>query len=156
MQLTIDPTSLDANSRLTSIRLAWLILRCMENARSNVGDGDSAMILVAVVAISGERLTRGGLDDELRSVSTPLPPGVAGECNVSSIAAATGFNRETTRRKVNGLIDSGYLQRTSDGEIALMPGILARDVTQALARHQIEAITRFVNEALRDGVLTAA
>jgi hypothetical protein len=156
MQLTIDAPSLEANSRLTAIRLALLISRCMENARRNVGDGDSALILIAVVAISGERLTRAGLSDPLRSLSTPLPPGLAGECNVSSIASATGFNRETTRRKVNGLIESGYLQRTADGEIALMPGILAREATRTLAKLQLEAITRFVNEALRDGVLTAA
>jgi hypothetical protein len=155
MQLTIDRKAFETNSRLTAVRLAMLMSRCLENARSNVGDGDSAQILIAVVAISGERLTRAGLSSELRSLSTPLPPGMAGECNVSSIAAATGFNRETTRRKVNGLIDLGYLQRAADGEIALMPGILAREATQALAMHQLEAITRFVNEAMRDGVLTA-
>lgn len=156
MQLTIDAPAFRANSRLTAIRLALLLSRCMENARRNVGDSDSAMILVAVVAISGERLTRTELPDDLRSVATPLPEGMAGECNVSSIAAATGFNRETTRRKVKGLIDSGYLQRRPGGEIALVPGILARDETQALAMSQLEAITRFVNDAVRDGVLTAA
>jgi len=156
MQLTIDPPSFQANSRLTTIRLCMLISRCLENSRRNFGDGDSALILACVVAISGERLTRASLSGDLRSLATPLPPGMAGECNVSSIAAATGFNRETTRRKVKALIDSGYLRRASGGEIALMPGVLSSESTQALAKHQIEAIARFVNEALRDGVLTAA
>jgi len=155
MQLTIDSKSFEANSRLTTIRLCMLISRCLENSRRHFGDGDSALILASVVAISGERLTRAGLSDALRSLATPLPPGMAGECNVSSIAAATGFNRETTRRKVKALIDHGYLRRTLDGEIALMPGMLSSESTQALAKHQLEAITRFVNEAVRDGVLGA-
>jgi hypothetical protein len=155
MQLVTDPTAFEANSRLAAIRLCMLISRCMENARRDVGDSDSALILVAVVAISGERLTRTELPEDLRSLATPLPPGVAGDCNISSIAAATGLNRETTRRKVRALVDQGFLQRSDAGEISFAPGVLRRDSTQELVKQQLEAIARFANEAIRDGVLTA-
>ena len=156
MQLAIDPAASDANSRLCAIRLALLTSRCMENWRRDVGDNDSAMILLAVVAICGERLTRTELPEELRTLAAPLPPGMAAECNISSIAAATGLNRETTRRKVNALVESGYLARSGDGEISI-PGSIQQDSSALeFVRKQLEAVTRFANDAIRDGVLKAA
>jgi hypothetical protein len=156
MQLTIDNEASQANSRLTAIRLALLTSRWMENWRQDVGDNDSAMILLSVIAICGERLTRTDLPEALRNVATPLPPGFAAECNVSSIAASTGLNRETTRRKVNALIEAGYLERSDDGEIGYPASRTQDPATLDFVRKQLEALTRFANDALRDGVLTAA
>ena len=156
MQLTIDNEALEANSRLTAIRLALLTSRSMENWRRDVGDNDSAMILLAVVAICGERLTRTELPEQLRSVATSLPPGFAAGCNVSSIAAATGLNRETTRRKVNALLEAGYLNRSEEGEISIPAKLQQDPETLDFVRRQLEAVVRLANEAVRDGVLRAA
>lgn len=156
MQLTIDNDATQANSRLTAIRLALLTSRAMENWRRDVGDNDKAMILLAVVAICGERLTRTELPEKLRSIATPLPPGLAAECNVSSIAAATGLNRETTRRKVNALLEAGYLHRSEDGEISFPIGRQQDPATLEFVRRQLEAVARFANDAIRDGVLVPA
>ena len=71
-----------------------------------------------MVAISAERLTRAELEDELRSLEEPVPRHKLTTCNVSSIASATGFNRETTRRYVNRLTEKGFLERTPEGAIA--------------------------------------
>jgi DNA-binding IclR family transcriptional regulator len=117
---------------------------------------DQALILLAVVAITGERLTRTDLPEDLKVLETPLPAEYRGECNISSIAAATGLNRETTRRKVNALVDSAYLIRSPAGEIAFSPAISGSDAMARLMRKQLEAVTRFVNDALRDGVFRAA
>lgn len=156
MQLTIDNEAVEANSRLTAIRLALLMSRWMENWREGVGDNASAMILLAVVAISGERLTRTELPGPLRSVATALPPGFAAECNVSSIAAATGLNRETTRRKVNALVEAGFLARSPEGEISYPIERQQDPATLDFVRKQLEAVARFANDALRDGVLVPA
>jgi hypothetical protein len=156
MQLTIDTDASQANSRLTAIRLALLTSRCMENWREGVGDNDSAMILLAVVAICGERLTRTELPEALRSVATPLPPGFAAECNIASIAAATGLNRETTRRRVNALVEAGDLTRSPDGEISYPRERQQDPATLDFVRRQLEAVARFANEAIRDGVLVPA
>jgi hypothetical protein len=156
MQLTLDQDAFEANSRLTAIRLALLTSRWMENWREGVGDNGSAMILLAVVAICGERLTRTELPEALRTVATPLPPGFAAECNVSSIAAATGLNRETTRRKVNALVEAGYLSRSPDGEISYPLERQQDPATLDFLKKQLEAVTRFANDALRDGVLSPA
>jgi hypothetical protein len=156
MQLTIDKQASAAMSRLTAIRLALLTSRAMENWRAGVGDNESAMILLAVVAITGERLTRADLPEDLCSVSTPLPPGYAAGCNISSIAAATGLNRETTRRKVAGLIGRGYLARSEGGEICFPADRQQDPETLDFVLRQLEAVARFANDALRDGVLKAA
>lgn len=156
MQLTIDKQASAAMSRLTAIRLALLTSRAMENWRQGVGDNESAMILLAVVAITGERLTRAELPEDLRSVATPLPPGYAAGCNVSSIAAATGLNRETTRRKVGALIERGYLYRSPQGEIGFPIERQQDPETLEFLMRQLEAVTRFANDSIRDGVLKAA
>jgi len=156
MQLTIDQQASAAMSRLTAIRLALLTSRAMENWRAGVGGNDSAMILLAVVAITGERLTRTELPESLRSVATPLPLGYAAGCNISSIAAATGLNRETSRRKVAALIERGFLARTEDGEICFPAERQQDPATLDFLRKQLEAVARFANDAIRDGVLKAA
>ncbi|HEX9946618.1 MAG TPA: hypothetical protein VGA98_03675 [Allosphingosinicella sp.] len=156
MQLTIDNEASTAMSRLTVIRLALLTSRAMENWRAGVGDNDSALILLAVVPIAGERLTRVDLPEALRSVETPLPAGYAAGCNISSIAAATGLNRETTRRKVSALIERGYLGRSKEGEIGFPPARQQDPSTLDFVRKQLEAVARFANDSIRDGVLKAA
>ncbi len=156
MQLTLDKPAAAAMSRLTAIRLALLTSRAMENWRAGVGDNESAMILLAVVAITGERLTRTDLPEDLRNVATPLPPGYAAGCNISSIAAATGLNRETTRRRVGALIERGYLARTQEGEICFPTHLQQDPATLEFLTRQLEAVARFANDALRDGVLKAA
>jgi hypothetical protein len=156
MNITVDPAAARANGRLTAIRLAILTSRFMENWRRGLRDLDLAMILIAVVAITGERLTRAPLDEELRGLEAELPAGVRGECNISSIAAAAGLNRETARRKVNLLIEAGFLSRSESGEISFSPDVRQREQTEKLLRKQLEAVVRFANEMLRDGVLRVA
>jgi hypothetical protein len=156
MSITVDREAFRANGRLTAIRLAILTSRFMENWRRGIGDLELAMILVVVVAITGERLTRAPLDEELRGLDAELPKGVRGECNVSSIAAASGLNRETARRKVNTLIQAGYLSRSESGEITFSPDVRRRQKTGRLLTMQLEAVVRFTNDLLREGVLRAA
>jgi hypothetical protein len=154
MPLIVDEARADANSRLTGIRLTMLTLRCMENWRQDVDDCEKALILVAVIAISGERFTRGeDLEEELKSLRTIFPQDRLPKCNISSIAAATGLNRETARRKVNELIEAGYLVRSAGGMISFASGILQRASTIDLVRKQLDAVARTANELMRDGVL---
>ncbi|WP_338501664.1 hypothetical protein V6R86_02155 [Sphingomonas kaistensis] len=142
-------------SRLAGIQMAMLTLRCMEHYRDVAGDHDSALIMLAVVAISAERLTRGGLADELRTLETPLPPEYIGTCNVSSIAVATGFNRETARRHVNRLIERQVLQRGPDGTIGFTAGYMQSGQIAELLQVQLDTLGRSVTEFVRMGAMTA-
>jgi hypothetical protein len=152
LAIFVDEEQAAANSRLTSIRLATLTLRLMENWRRRLSDHESLMVLLAVVAITADRLTRADLPEELRKLERPLPHDRLARCSISSIAAATGLNRETARRKVNEMIGAGILERRSRG-IAFAPGHVQDPLIGALIRDQLDAVTRLINDLLRDGVL---
>ena len=153
MPLVVNPAEMDRKSRIVALRLVLLTLRCMENWKHDVDDYDRAMILVAVAAITAERLLRGGHSQSHAALNEPLPPELMARCNVSSIASATGLNRETTRRKVDSLIEKGLLVRLANGTITFAPGIVQEQSTQELVRRQLEDIVRTGNDLLRDGVL---
>lgn len=152
MPIALDDDRASQKSRLVAIRTAQLTLRLMENWRRRVSDYDSVMILLAVAAITAEKLTRGGLGRDLEDLSQPLPPGQLGKCNISSIAAATGLNRETVRRKVNQLLDAGRLVRI-DGTLAFNPAVAQTRETVDLVWTQLETVRRTANELIRDGAL---
>lgn len=153
MVLRIDSAAADANSRLTGIRLAVLTTRLMELWRRDTRDSDSALIMVAIAAIRAERFTRAGLGGEMRTLERPLPLDMLANCNISSIAAATGLNRETARRRVNQLVEAGELIRSDKGEIAYPIGRMQESATRDLVRKLLEAATRFANESIKDGVI---
>lgn len=150
--MPIDDDRASETSRLVAIRTAQLTLRLMENWRRHVKDYDSVMVLLAVVAITAEKLTRTGLERELQDLSRPLPPGKLGKCNISSVAAATGLNRETARRKINELLRDGFLVR-SEGSLAYNP-VLAQDPERIeLVWTQLETVRKAANDLVRDGAL---
>ena len=157
MPIVLDEAGADAHSRLTAIRLSLMTLRYMEHWRARVADYDAIMILVAIGAIIAERLTRDAdLELDLKSLRHPLPAELLTPCNVSSIASATGLNRETTRRKVRELTDAGVLVRTEGGGITFAPGILQQVETQDMLRRQLDCVVKLTNELLRDGTLKAS
>ena len=156
MAVVIDSEGAGATSRLTAIRLTVLAARVMELWRRGSRDTDTAMILVAVAVITTERMTRMELPGEIRALERPVPAELIGACNISSIAAATGLNRETARRRVAKLIKEGILVRNEEGEIYFPPGFLQRDEALTLVRQLLETVTRFVNESIKDGALKVA
>lgn len=127
----------------------------MENWASVAGGYDEAMILVAVVAITSERLLRTGLPPELENLEVPLPSELIGACSISSIASATGLNRETARRKVLSLINAGLLQQAARGRVRFPAGHLQQSAIIDLVRSQIESFGRTADALERDGALSA-
>lgn len=155
MQLTIDEEQADASSRVTAIRSAIMLMRSLEVWRQDRLDLPSVFIILAVIAITSEKLMRSDIDPKYRSLSVYLPLEQLQRCNIASVAAATGLNRETVRRRVQDLIDAGTLIRTEAGEIALPPHKVQESSALQLVRRQLEAVVRFANDSLRDGVLVA-
>lgn len=153
MRVVVNDSEASSNSRLVAIHLSLLTLRWMEYWKRNVADYDSAMIALAVVAISAERWTRADLEPELRNLSRPMSQDRLGTCNISSIAAATGLNRETTRRKVNALVAQGILSKEANGVVGFAPGHLQKTRTIGLVRKQLDALARTVDELVRTDVL---
>jgi hypothetical protein len=153
MQLAIDEERAAANSRVTAIRAAIMMTRSMEVWRRERLDPQNVLIILAVISITSEKLTRADLDPQYHALEVYLPLEQLQSCNIASIAAATGLNRETVRRRVQALIGTGSLIRTEAGDIALPPDKVHEPSAIQLVRRQLEALVRFANESLRDGVI---
>jgi hypothetical protein len=142
-------------SRVTFVRLLSLQLRLMELWREAAGGHQEALVQMAVGAINGDRMTRGAHEERFRSIENALPRSLMTKCNLSSIASATGLNRETVRRVINRLIEAGPLVRSSDGSINFVEGWSQGPATQQLGNAQLDEFARTANLLLRDGVLSA-
>src|SRR5215213_4175302 len=152
MPIRIDDTQFEQGGRLAGIAIAAYTMRAMERWRANLTDYDCVMILISVLAISAERLLRADLPAEHRSLAGPIDPAMLGRVNISSIAHATGLNRETTRRKVNDLVAQGLLARGKDGNVVFGPGLVQDERTRTLIRSQLGEIAAVANQLIRFGV----
>ena len=105
MSLVVNSAEAEAQSRLIAMRMVALTLRLMERWRGLIHDNDSAMIMMAVALINTESLTRTELVEHgVADIKNGVPPDLLRKCNISSVALATGLNRE--RRGVKLLISS--------------------------------------------------
>lgn len=149
--LEIADDVLQSRNRLAGIRSALLALRLMNNARDLFGD-HSALIGLSIIAIASERWMRADLDPRFETLSVAMPIGHLTVCNISSISAATGFNRETTRRKVNHLVEKGLIVRGGTA-VMLAPGFTQKPAASSCTQKQIEEVRRAANDLVRLGIL---
>lgn len=156
LKLIMTEQAKTAQSRLTFVRLVSMQMRLMEMWREAAGGHQEALVQMAVGAINGDRVTRVAVDPILRSLDNPMPVTQRTKCNLSSISAGTGLNRETVRRIVNRLIESGPLARSADGSIHFIDGWTQGPETQRLGEAQLHEFSRTANLLLRDGVLLSA
>ena len=154
MPLAIDEEQACAKSRLAAHRLISMRLRLLELWRDVTGGHEEALILMAVIAITGDRLTRIDASPELRNMAHPVPRTLLGKCNISSLAAATGLNRETARRVINRLIERGILERSPHRSIHFTAGRMQGRNAYRISEIQLEEFVRTANALMRDGVLT--
>jgi hypothetical protein len=156
-RLAVHEEQAEANSRGLGLRLALMTLRLLEHWRSHLGvDHDSALIILATAAITMEKFTRLEFDPELKKIRSAMPPELLTRCNISSIAAATGLNRETTRRKVQALAKAGILLTDRKGSFRLSPDYTLSVGTSEMLRSQLQTVVRATNELLKDGILLAS
>lgn len=160
--IAVDSAALDAKSRIAMLLLLRLNLSCMEHWRDaqlrgwgKMFDYESTLISIAVVVIGMERVNPSTLASEgLASLGAPLPPERLQKCNVSSIAATTGLNRETVRRRIAMLERHGMLLKQPGGSVTIAPGVLENPHSESAFKAQISAIVRTVNALARQGLIT--
>ena len=156
MSIRVDEAQFEENGRLAGIAIAGYTLRAMERWRAHLTDYDCVMIMISVIAISAERLLRTGLPAEYRSLDSAIDPALLGKVNISSIAHATGLNRETTRRKVNELVEQELLTRFEDGSVGFRPGLVQKERVRGQIRGQLGEIAAIANQLMKMGVLVEA
>jgi hypothetical protein len=148
----IDDERAAAQSRIVAIRMALHTMRLLEHWRTAFGTLDRAIVILAVTSITAERLTRGELPEELASLRATMPQDTLGKCNISSIAAASGLNRETARRRVNELVAGGFLVRESDGAVAFNSSFGGQQWVLELVSKQLATVVKTGNDLAGDGV----
>ena len=153
MPLRVDEAKFEESGRVAGIAIASYTMRAMEKWRANLTDYDCVVIMISVIAISAERLLRAGIPDPYRTLGAPIDPKILGKVNISSIAHATGLNRETTRRKVNDLIEEGLLARFDDGSVGFRPGLVQEERIRTQIRGQLGEIAAIANQLVKIGVL---
>lgn len=157
MPVRIDEAGLEAAGRVAGVAIVDHTLRALERWRSNITDHEGVMIILAVIAISSERLLRAeDLPAAQRSLATPIDRSLLARVNIAGIAHATGLNRETARRKVKELVEQGELARAASGGITLRPGIVQSGRIRDQVRSQVAEICAITNQLERMGVLVEA
>ena len=122
----------------------WVgVLRALSSEDADV---ETWLIVVSVTAIGAEKFTRGGLPQDLDDLETAMPQGQLSRCNLSSIAAATGLNRETVRRKANWLVSQGILEREDDGAIRASAAVAGSPEVRKLVRDLVDSATRLSSQ----------
>jgi len=153
MPLRVDEAKFEESGRVAGIAIASYTMRAMERWRATLTDYDCVMIMISVIAISAERLLRAGIPDAYRSLDSAIDPKMLRKVNISSVAHATGLNRETARRKINDLVEEGLLVRFDDGSVGFRPGLVQEERIRTQIRGQLGEIAAVANQLVKIGVL---
>jgi hypothetical protein len=160
MPLHVNPTATSMKSRVALIHLLNLNLRIMESWRNAQAklfgaalDIESTMILMAIVAIGAEKLARTGDLKQFEDLAVPMDFRLLGKCNLSSIAATTGLNREMVRRKVGALEKQGIVAREPEGNVRMAAGILQQPEVRESVNKQLRSIAATVDRLEKAGLL---
>ena len=154
--LAICDAEIGTKGRVIGLRMALMTLRVMEHWRQHLGlDYEEAMIVLATAAVTMEKFTRSEFEPELENIRNAVPATQLARCNVSSIAVAVGLNRETARRKVNGLVANGMLLKDRNGSLRLSPEYTLSVPTSDMMKRHLETLVHTANELVRDGILRA-
>jgi hypothetical protein len=160
MPLRVSPTAKATKSRVALIHLLNLNLRLMEawrSAQTNLFgaalDCESTMILMAIVAIGAEKPFRTGDLKQFEDLSVPMDFRLLGKCNLSSIAATTGLNREMVRRRIGKLEKNGLVVREPEGGVRMADGILQQPEVRESVNTQLQSIAATVDRLQKSGLL---
>lgn len=160
MSLLVNSEAAATKGRVALIHLLDLNLRLMEAWRraqirlfGAALDCETTMILMAIVAIGAEKLVRTGDLVEFENLSVPMDFRLLRRCNLSSIAATTGLNREMVRRRVGKLEKQAIIVREPDGGVRIADGILQEPEIRESVQSQLLSIAATVDRLRRAGLL---
>lgn len=139
---SINPALMDKHAYLVAHLISSFTVPLLRDLYSRF-DGDMVEVIVlGEIAMrnvsqffskSAGALPEHWLDDEGRRKKLMRP------CNALSISDATGIPRETVRRKVQQLIDKGWLSREADQGLILRTGV-GQGFMQSNAQHAAHII----------------
>lgn len=155
----MDASAVDQNSRLALVIINAFTMRQMELWREaaaavlgRVPHAEDVLIVGAIQSIGGEKLLRETLEPTFRDLSTDLPYERLTTCNLASIAAATGINRETVRRRSNRMVEEGLLIK-ADGSFHVAESVLRLPVVREVIHKHLASMQMTLHRLRRLGVI---
>ncbi|MDO9488426.1 MAG: hypothetical protein Q7J32_08635 [Sphingomonadaceae bacterium] len=157
MKLKLNSTAAASKLRWVGLQLALSGLRMGEEYRRTIAqDLDSVVVVLAVIAIALERPLRTDADITLYDLKHAMAINEVTPCKVASIAAATGLNRETARRKVNNLIARGVLRKLPGGAVVFADEMRSSPVLADMLYRQVSEVARLTNILLQNDIIVPA
>lgn len=157
MRLKLNPDAAESKLRLVGLQLALSGLRMGEEYRRTIApDLDSVVVVLAVIAIALERPLRAKADITLYDVKYAITLNDVTPCNVASVAAATGLNRETARRKVNDLVKQGILRKVAGGAIVFTDEMRSSPLLPEMLCRQVNEVARLTSILLEHEIIVTA
>ena len=157
MKLKLNSDAAASKLRWVGLQLALSGLRMGEEYRRILAqDLDSVVVVLAVIAIVLERPLRSEADITLYDLNNAITIDEVTPCSVASIAAATGLNRETARRKVNNLIKRGVLRKLPGGAIVFADEMRSSPVLAEMLCRQVSEVARLANILLQQDIIDLA
>jgi predicted transcriptional regulator len=154
VRLKLNPDAAESKLRLVGLQLALSGLRIGEEYRRTIApDLDSVVVVLAVTAIALERPLRAQADITLYDMKKAIAINEVTRCNVASIAAATGLNRETARRKVNNLVKRGLLRKLEGGAIVFDDEVRLNPALTEMLCRQVNEVARLTNILLQHDII---
>jgi hypothetical protein len=142
--MAVDEDRLPRDVRPRVFATCELFLDLVHIWRSASGDIDfEGLVILAVVNEATMRKLLVGPDAPLHLIDHPTPPNEArGSISRHAIADRLGLSRETTRRRVNQMIEAGILVETAEGEVRSPQRLMSPTIQQA-AHDSLLAVRRF-------------
>lgn len=114
---------------------------------------DATLIVLATLAVTMEKMTRAEFQADVRDINCTIPPDQLTRCNISSLAAATGMNRETVRRKVAELVSAGVLIKDARAGYRVSPAYTRAVPTSEMLSAQLQTLINSANDLIRHGIV---
>lgn len=157
--IRLDTQAADQNSRLALIIFNLSTMRQMELWREamtsilgRIPDAEDVLIIAAIQATGGEKLLSAAEQASFRNLSTDIPYDILTSCNVLSIAAWTGINRETVRRRSNRMIEEGLLVK-NNGSLHVSDAVMRSPVAREAVHKQLSSLRSTLHRLQAIGVL---
>lgn len=126
-------------SNYSKLNLIWTegLIESLTNLRTVFGNDMDKIVVLAVIGQSAQRLSPKGKQFEETITPTDAELPRAAVTNVQSITDSTGIPRESVRRKVKELIDSGWVEKLEDGSIRIVASAAGNDLRRVTEKQFI-------------------
>lgn len=153
-RIVTNPVQMEANWRVAMSGLANLFLTLHHTFSAPMALGPTELLIYATIAVANvQKLMRERCIPPGYSATEILPREWVVPISRNAVASATGLPRETVRRHVARMIDSGLLIEDARGGVTTAIGMIQDQGLEPLLAGLLAEFTRTTESLLRSGVI---